>query len=110
MEIVTYHADGLHIAIRHGKQPLSGESHLGLSLSKLGLLVAFALEFAPEGRRWQVAIRGSNGHEVGGDTRWGGNEAYAGERSMAYKIRDKNVSSRCSVGNKSHFLHIGDCE
>jgi len=65
MEIVTYHTDGLHIAIRHGKQPLSGESHLGLSLSKLGLLVAFALEFAPEGRRWQVAIRGSNGHEVG---------------------------------------------
>jgi len=65
MDIVTYHADGFHITIRHGKQPLSRESHLRLSLSQLSLLVAFVLEFAPEGRRWQVAIRGSNGHEVG---------------------------------------------
>lgn len=91
----THHTDSLHIAVREGEQPLSRDSHLGLSVSKLGFLVALALELAPERLGGQAATCGSNGHidrslcgytgylgwEKGRETR-----AYAGERSMAYKI------------------------
>jgi hypothetical protein len=78
----TDDSDGLHVAVRKGEETLSGESHVGLPVAVVALLVAlFVLEFVPERLGGETGAGRSAGERYRREGEAHGT-TYAGESSM----------------------------